>query len=110
MLKLSVLTGAIVGVGLAEGVRGVAWKQFLRQFVFWVLTLVVVVCPASSHPLLLVTCPPPLTVLHCSYAVLLPTIFYIFMSTSTTKRQSAWRRCTIFGFSDVVRLLLIIAR
>lgn len=42
-------TGAIIGVGLTEGWRGISWKQFARQFTFWVMTLAVVVCPAASN-------------------------------------------------------------
>lgn len=38
------ITGAIVGVGLAEGRggRGVNWRLFAKQFASWVMTLVVV--------------------------------------------------------------------
>jgi len=37
------ITGAILGVGMLEGVRhGVNWKLFARQFFSWVLTLVAV--------------------------------------------------------------------
>lgn len=34
--------GAIVGVGLLEGAKGVNWKQFSRQFIAWVCTLAIV--------------------------------------------------------------------
>ncbi|GAQ87816.1 sodium phosphate symporter [Klebsormidium nitens] len=36
------ITGAIVGVALLEGAKGVNWKIFVTQFVSWVLTLVAV--------------------------------------------------------------------
>ena len=36
------ITGAIVGVGVLEGVRGVNWIVFLRQFISWMCTLAVV--------------------------------------------------------------------
>jgi sodium-dependent phosphate transporter len=36
------ITGAIVGVALLEGAKGVNWKIFLTQFISWVLTLVAV--------------------------------------------------------------------
>jgi sodium-dependent phosphate transporter len=36
------ITGAIVGVGLLEGGKGVNWKQFGRQFIAWMCTLAIV--------------------------------------------------------------------
>lgn len=33
------ITGAIMGVGLMEGAKGVNWIVFLRQFISWVCTL-----------------------------------------------------------------------
>ncbi|KAG6552739.1 hypothetical protein Mapa_005686 [Marchantia paleacea] len=36
------ITGAIIGVGLLEGAKGVNWTQFLKQFASWVSTLVVI--------------------------------------------------------------------
>jgi sodium-dependent phosphate transporter len=36
------ITGAIVGVALLEGAKGVNWKIFVTQFISWVLTLVAV--------------------------------------------------------------------
>eukprot|EP00850_Spirogloea_muscicola_P013656 SM000094S24673 [mRNA] locus=s94:4045:7180:- [translate_table: standard] len=42
------ITGAIVGVGLLEGVGGVNWGQFGKQFASWVATLAVVgLCTAG---------------------------------------------------------------
>lgn len=36
------ITGAIVGVGVLEGVKGVNWKVFGKQFASWVMTMGVV--------------------------------------------------------------------
>ncbi|KAL2632062.1 hypothetical protein R1flu_016748 [Riccia fluitans] len=36
------ITGAIIGVGLLEGSKGVNWTQFLKQFLSWVSTLFVI--------------------------------------------------------------------
>ncbi|KAG6558095.1 hypothetical protein Mapa_000276 [Marchantia paleacea] len=36
------ITGAIIGVGLLEGSKGVNWTQFLKQFASWVATLFVI--------------------------------------------------------------------
>lgn len=36
------ITGAIIGVGLLEGTKGVNWTQFLKQFLSWVSTLFVI--------------------------------------------------------------------
>ena len=36
------MAGAIVGVGLLEGAKGVNWKQFGRQFIAWICTLAIV--------------------------------------------------------------------
>ncbi|KAL2629285.1 hypothetical protein R1flu_013971 [Riccia fluitans] len=36
------ITGAIIGVGLLEGAKGVNWNQFLKQFASWVSTLLVI--------------------------------------------------------------------
>ncbi|KAL2629279.1 hypothetical protein R1flu_013965 [Riccia fluitans] len=36
------ITGAIIGVGLLEGVKGVNWTLFVKQFLSWVSTLVVI--------------------------------------------------------------------
>ncbi|KAL2632054.1 hypothetical protein R1flu_016740 [Riccia fluitans] len=36
------ITGAIIGVGLLEGSKGVNWTQFLKQFLSWVATLFVI--------------------------------------------------------------------
>ncbi|KAH7290905.1 hypothetical protein KP509_30G068900 [Ceratopteris richardii] len=36
------ITGAIVGIGIMEGLRGVNWKVFVEQFLAWVSTLVVI--------------------------------------------------------------------
>lgn len=36
------ITGAIMGVGLLEGAKGVNWIIFGRQFVSWVFTLFLV--------------------------------------------------------------------
>lgn len=36
------ITGAIIGVGILEGSKGVNWTQFLKQFASWVATLFVI--------------------------------------------------------------------
>jgi phosphate/sulfate permease len=36
------ITGAIVGVAVLEGAKGVNWRIFGKQFISWVLTLVAV--------------------------------------------------------------------
>ncbi|KAG6558097.1 hypothetical protein Mapa_000278 [Marchantia paleacea] len=36
------ITGAIIGVGILEGSKGVNWTQFLKQFASWVSTLFVI--------------------------------------------------------------------
>ncbi|KAI5056829.1 hypothetical protein GOP47_0028647 [Adiantum capillus-veneris] len=36
------ITGAIVGIGIMEGLKGVNWKVFAEQFASWVSTLVVI--------------------------------------------------------------------
>ncbi|KAL3681813.1 hypothetical protein R1sor_024769 [Riccia sorocarpa] len=42
------ITGAIIGVGLLEGSKGVNWTQFLKQFLSWVATLFVIgICVAA---------------------------------------------------------------
>nr|WNH14458.1 phosphate transporter B 1;2 [Pteris ensiformis] len=42
------ITGAIVGIGIMEGIRGVNWKVFAEQFASWVSTLVVIgLCTAA---------------------------------------------------------------
>lgn len=42
------ITGAIVGVGVLEGAKGVNWNQFVKQFLSWMSTLVVIgLCVAA---------------------------------------------------------------
>nr|WNH14451.1 phosphate transporter B 1;1 [Pteris vittata] len=42
------VTGAIVGIGIMEGIKGVNWKVFGEQFASWVSTLVVIgLCTAA---------------------------------------------------------------
>lgn len=42
------ITGAIVGIGIMEGLHGVNWKVFGEQFASWVSTLVVIgLCTAA---------------------------------------------------------------
>nr|WNH14450.1 phosphate transporter B 1;2 [Pteris vittata] len=42
------ITGAIVGIGIMEGIKGVNWKVFGEQFASWVSTLVVIgLCTAA---------------------------------------------------------------
>ena len=42
------IVGAIVGIGVMEGLTGVNWKQFIEQFASWVLTLLLIgVCTAA---------------------------------------------------------------
>ncbi|KAG6552740.1 hypothetical protein Mapa_005687 [Marchantia paleacea] len=36
------ITGAIIGVGLLEGAKGVNWTHFIKQFASWVATLFVI--------------------------------------------------------------------
>lgn len=36
------ITGAIIGVGILEGAKGVNWNQLLKQFASWVATLFVI--------------------------------------------------------------------
>jgi sodium-dependent phosphate transporter len=36
------ITGAIIGVGILEGTKGVNWTQFSKQFLSWVATLFVI--------------------------------------------------------------------
>lgn len=42
------ITGAIVGIGIMEGLSGVNWRVFAEQFASWVMTLVVIgLCTAA---------------------------------------------------------------